>query len=113
LENDDKWIIFHLDGKPYRVNCGTHYPFAKGVRDYFPHDVVRAVDISVDMSAIGSTKQAPLHTLAHIVLMLTDWFIVEKTTLRGVTFLSHNHMDTYQFGFVGQHVDKTCVRDGQ
>jgi hypothetical protein len=44
--------------QPHRRNYKRLYPFGrKGRRDYFPHDVERAVDISVNGASSGGTEQ--------------------------------------------------------
>ena len=47
-------------GHPDGVNYYARYPVAKGVRDYFSHDVVRAIDVRVEAAPIRRAIEPPL-----------------------------------------------------
>ena len=91
------------------MNCGTHYPLAKGVRDYFANDVITAIDIGMVAMSIGTAEQTPMDPLAQIVLMLTQFLPVQKATLAGVGLFGDEHMYPYELRFVGQHLEKASV----
>ena len=70
------WSI--RQGKPDGVNYDTPYPVAKGVRDYFAQDVVRAVHVRIQAPSIARAKQAACDTPARVDLVLADWFQVKE-----------------------------------
>jgi hypothetical protein len=96
-------------GSPNRVNYYTRFPVAKGVRDCFPNDVVRAIHIGIDQPPICGAEQAPRDALARVPRLMLDWLIIEKAALAGVTLVRQDDLNAYQFSLVAQHLDKAGV----
>lgn len=92
------------------MNCTPSTPWHKGCRSYFPYDVQAPVDIGVDERAELRTEQSAFDAPACIRLVFADRFMIEKATFARVAFLGDVNLDAYQFGFVGQHLDKSGMR---
>src|SRR5262245_14717948 len=98
----------HSYGEPYRVNRRTHYPIAKGVRDSFSQDIVRAIHIRVDPSSARCLVEAMLQSpsaeywrfLARPVID-GHRICIEEARLAGVAFFGYEDSDPHQLRFVG------------
>src|SRR5262249_32584447 len=99
-------------GNPDRVNYDTPYPVAKGVRDSFAHNVVRAIDVGVEASPIARAIQPALEApptedrgrMGGIVDR--ERISVEEAGLTGVALLGNLHLNAHQFGLVAQYLDE-------
>src|SRR6266508_935296 len=96
-------------GSPDRVNYNARFPVAKGVRDCFEYDVVRAIHIRIDQLAITGSEQPARDASAQVPYVVLDWLIIEEAALAGVAFVDQDHLDAYELGFVAQHLDKAGV----
>ena len=69
------------------MNYHTRFPLPEGSRDCFSDHVVRAIHVSViDCALISGPEQAAFDALAHIVLVVLDWLIVNDPTLHENVF---------------------------
>jgi hypothetical protein len=87
-------------GNPDGVNYDTPYPVAKGVRDYFAQDVVRAIDVCVEPASIARAKKATLNSLACVSVMLAHRRQVEKPALACVALFRYDYADAKLFRLV-------------
>ena len=116
--------LLRLYGKPYGVNYIARYALClrESIRSTFAQNVVCAVHIGTDRASIFCAVQAvsPSDSLpAKDVLFLSvgcvgwDRVKVKKAGLTGIALFLNLHLDTYERGFVGQHVNKPCMRNSQ
>src|SRR5262249_44714497 len=103
--------------KPYWVNDPPSTPLREGIRSYFAHDVVRAVGIGVAVLPSCRSVQAPLHPPAteggRGPRRIVAWqgVRIEEAGRAGIALLGDSHLDAYQRGLVGQHVDEAGMGD--
>ena len=97
-------------GKPDWVNYNTHSPVAKGVRDHFGDDIIRAIHIGVDPPAAGGAEYPTLHPSACIALLMSNLLTIQETALASIALLGLVDADTDQGGFVFQHGDEARMR---
>jgi hypothetical protein len=95
---------------PDGVNYHTRYPVAKGVRDYFAQNVVRAVDVGIEAASTPGAKQPTLDARASVDLMLSDGFEIKEAAPGGVALLSHDDPYAHQFRLVAQDPNEASVR---
>ena len=93
------------------MNYAPSIPLPESVRDYFSHNVVAPIDISIDLLACRRSKQAALHPLALVLLMLAYRFIIQETALARIAFLGEDDGDSNQLCLVGEHVDEPRMRE--
>src|SRR5215469_8977734 len=98
-------------GHPDRVNHHTLYPIAKGVWDYFSHDVVRAVDVRVEVASAAGAKHSAFDALAGIHSVFAARLQIEEAALGRIALLGEGDPDADQFRLVAQHLDETGMRD--
>lgn len=96
---------------PYRLNYGNPYPVCEGIRDYFAKDVIAGIHIGMDELSVGSAEQPALETLPSVDLVFANVLQIEKTALRGVTFLGDDNLNADQLRFVGEHGNELCMWD--
>src|SRR6266566_9862496 len=117
------YFLLSLYGKPYGVNYIARYPFClrEGIRSTFTQDVVCAVHISTDLASIFCTVQAvspPNPLSAKGVFFLVVGFVsrkrvkINKARLAGIALFPDFHLDANERGFVGDHVNKSRMRNG-
>src|SRR5450755_3840127 len=74
------------------------YPLSPCQRrqDYFANDVITAIDIGMVAMSIGTPEESTLHPLAQIVLMLTQFLLIQKATLAGIGLFRDEHVYSYR-----------------
>lgn len=82
-------------GFPNGVDYDTPGPVAKGVRDCFPENIVRAVDVGIDPPTIGCPKQTAMCSSSSIAVMALDRLVIKETALARVTFFNNHYLDAY------------------
>jgi len=103
-------------GNPDGVNYHTRCPVAKGARDYFAHDIVRAIHIRVDAPPVCRTIEpaldpSPTEDGCRIGSIVDRQRIpVEEAGLTGVALLGDLHLDAHQLGLVLEHRDEARMR---
>src|SRR5262245_50862525 len=105
MDSAAMWPI--RQGNPDGVNYNTRYPIAKGVWDYFSHDIVRAIDIRIEAPSITRAIEPPLEPpptedrgrMGGSVER--ERIPVEEARLTGGAHLGNLHLDAHQFGLVG------------
>ena len=65
----------------------------------------------MDASSIGGSEEATLDSFAYVAIMMVNGFKVKKAALAGVAFFHQNHLYSYQFSLVAEHVDEACMWD--
>ena len=73
------------------MNYAPSTPLLESIRSYFSYNVVGAIDIRIDVPAIGRAEQTTLDPLTHVLLMLTNRLHVQEAALAGIAFLSDHH----------------------
>jgi hypothetical protein len=97
-------------GNPDGVNDHTCCPVAKGVRDYFSHDIERAVDIRIQAAPRTRAEEPARDTLPCIDLVFAYRFQVEEAALGGVALLAHDDAHAHQLRLVVQQLNEPRMR---
>lgn len=86
-------------------------PSREGVWDCFADDIVRAIHIGIDASAVAGTEQASFDPLASVGFLLLDRLVIQKAALAGIGLFGDDDPNAYQFGFIGQHLNEAGMRN--
>src|SRR5258707_7667053 len=96
-----------------RGELPPRYPLAKGVREYFAHDVIGAIHVGVEALAVRRPVETALEAPTTESRLLLALRIVDRQRVRvkearltSVALLGDLDLYTYELRLVGQHRDE-------
>src|SRR5258708_1862017 len=78
---------------------------------YAAEDVVGAIEIGLNSTAIAGSKQAALDSVNQICGMFADRLTVKETALASVALFDDRHANADELRFIGQHLNEAGMRN--